>query len=95
MPLTMVITLIGGLYFSTMRTPMAWAFSAPITRTASGIAMEKKASRLNWGATKVGATMSKTDLLQSSRPRNAAATRPRTSAPRTGGIFLVTFGSTK
>src|SRR5680860_149962 len=55
-PLMIVIALIGGLYPWPINTPIAWAFSAPITKAAKGIEILKKALMLKagtkiWGAT--------------------------------------------
>src|SRR5699024_3990353 len=88
-PLTIVILLTGGLYPCDISTPVAWAFSAPMTNNASGIEIETIASRLKLGTTICGNTKA------GSKPDNenwliaAATILAPIKAGKIAGIFLV------
>lgn len=54
-PEAIVITLAGTLYPAPFNTPIACAFSAPITNTANGMEQDKTNWKLNSGTTILGA----------------------------------------
>ncbi len=68
-----------------MSTPVAWAFSAPITSSDSGRVIARKPSRVKAGVVSSGAVNASGTSAGDRLPVASAAISPTTSAASTGG----------